>query len=364
MNLSLTAEQRLLAQSARAFLTRVCPISQVRTLASGAAGFDAVVWKEMAALGWLDATHRTFVEATLLLEEMGRVLLPSPFLVSAVLAAGLLRTLADDAQRQRWLAPMEAGDLVATLALAEPGWRDEWEEPRLAAHVDGEGLHLTGVKTFVPFAQQAQLLLVWAGAGGGDMLLVAIDSGAPDLEYARLATLGGDPAYEVKVSNLCVPLANVVGKPGAARAAIARTLSYAAVGSLAHAVGAADRVLEMTVEHARTRVQFGRPIGSFQAVAHRCTDMRSDIDALRYLVYQAAWCLDAGRSADLEVSAAKAYGNEALRRIFMHAHQVHGAIGFSTEHDLHLFARRAKATELTWGSTGLHLERVARAMGL
>ena len=114
-------------------------------------------------------------------------------------------------------------------------------------------------------------------------------------------------------------------------------------------VGAAERVLEMTVEYAKTRVQFGRPIGSFQAVAHRCVDMRSDLDALRYLVYQAAWSLAAARHSDLEVSAAKAYGNEALRRIFMHAHQVHGAIGFSTEHDLQLFTRRAKAAELHVG---------------
>jgi alkylation response protein AidB-like acyl-CoA dehydrogenase len=124
------------------------------------------------------------------------------------------------------------------------------------------------------------------------------------------------------------------------------------VASLAYAVGAAERALELSVEHAKTRVQFGRPIGSFQAVAHRCADMRSDLDAVRYLVYQAAWCLDARGSAELEVGAAKAYGNEALRRVFMHAHQVHGAIGFSIEHDLQLFTRRVKAIE------------VARAMGL
>ncbi len=364
MDLTLSAEQRLLVQSARAFLTRVCPISRVRALSTDVHGFDAAVWKEMAALGWLDARHRTFLEAILLLEEMGRVLLPSPFLVSAVLATGLLCRLADDAQQQRWLAPMAAGDLLATLALAEPGWRDEWDEPALTAHVAGGQLQLAGVKTLVPFAPHVQLMLVSARASGGESSLIAVESGTPGLEYRRLATLGGDPAYEVHLSGLRVPLANVVGARGAAAAANARMLSYAAVGALAYAVGAADRVLEMTVEYARTRVQFGRPIGSFQAVAHRCADMRCDLDALRYLVYQAAWCLDAGRPADLEVSAAKAYGNEALRRVFVHAHQVHGAIGFSTDHDLQLFTRRAKATELTWGSTALHLERVAHAMGL
>jgi alkylation response protein AidB-like acyl-CoA dehydrogenase len=129
-------------------------------------------------------------------------------------------------------------------------------------------------------------------------------------------------------------------------------------------MGAAARVLGMTVDHARTRVQFGRPIGGFQAVAHRCADMRSDLDGLRYLVYQAAWTLAAGHPGELQVGAAKAYGNEALRAIFRHAHQVHGAIGFSTEHDLHLFTRRAKAVELSWGAASRHRDAVARAMGL
>ena len=155
-----------------------------------------------------------------------------------------------------------------------------------------------------------------------------------------------------------------LGAPGAASAALVRALDRGAVATLAYMVGAAERALEMTVDHARTRVQFGRPIGSFQAVAHRCVDMRTDLDALRHLVWQAAWSLEAGREAPLAVSAAIAYGSEALRRLFMHAHQVHGAIGFSTEHDLHLFTRRAKAAELQWGSPARHHERVARAMGL
>jgi alkylation response protein AidB-like acyl-CoA dehydrogenase len=161
-----------------------------------------------------------------------------------------------------------------------------------------------------------------------------------------------------------VPRERIVAAGGAAEDLLASTQMRAAVASLAFMVGAAERVLEMTVDYARTRTQFGRPIGSFQAVAHRCVDMRSDIDAVRLLVRQAAWCIGERQAGMLAVSTAKAYGNEALRRIFMHAHQVHGAIGFSTEHDLPLFTRRAKAAELLWGSTAVHLERVATAMGL
>jgi alkylation response protein AidB-like acyl-CoA dehydrogenase len=143
-----------------------------------------------------------------------------------------------------------------------------------------------------------------------------------------------------------------------------RSINCAAIAQLAYAVGAAERTLEMTVAYARDRLQFGRPIGSFQAVAHRCVDMRTDLDACRYLVYRAAWALDQNPPSELEVASAQAYGTDALRRLFMHAHQVHGAIGFSTEHDLHLYTRAAKASELLYGSASHHLETVATAMGL
>jgi alkylation response protein AidB-like acyl-CoA dehydrogenase len=146
--------------------------------------------------------------------------------------------------------------------------------------------------------------------------------------------------------------------------AFRRSLDGAAVAQLAYAIGAAERTLEMTVAYAGDRMQFGRPIGSFQAVAHRCVDMRTDLDACRYLMYRAAWALGRDAPAELEVASAQAYGTEALRRLFMHAHQVHGAIGFSTEHDLHLYTRAAKASELMYGSASHHLETVATAMGL
>ncbi len=146
--------------------------------------------------------------------------------------------------------------------------------------------------------------------------------------------------------------------------AFRRSLDCAAVAQLAYAVGAAERTLEMTVAYAGDRMQFGRAIGSFQAVAHRCVDMRTDLDACRYLIYRAAWALDRDAPSELEVASALAYGTDALRRLFMHAHQVHGAIGFSTEHDLHLYTRAAKASELTYGSASHHLDTVATAMGL
>jgi alkylation response protein AidB-like acyl-CoA dehydrogenase len=349
VDLTLSAEQRMLVEAVRATLARTCPIERVRTMEDDPRGYDPALWREMARLGWTGLLapggDATFLEAALVLEEIGRVLAPSPFLASCVLAPLLLRHTTE----RRLLERIAAGDLVATVALVEPGWHDEWGSPALQA-TDGV---VTGTKLFVPFAAAADVLLVVTRGG----MLVAVEHGA-GVSCRRQETLGGDHQY-------AVTFAGAAGRVlGSVAAALDRARLHAAVGTLAYAVGAAERTLELTVEHAKTRVQFGRPIGAFQAVAHRCADMRSEIDAVRYLVYQAAWSLAAGRPSELEVGAAKAYGNEALRRVFMHAHQVHGAIGFSTEYDLQLFTRRAKACELGWGGAATHRERVARAMGL
>jgi alkylation response protein AidB-like acyl-CoA dehydrogenase len=216
----------------------------------------------------------------------------------------------------------------------------------------------------VPFADVADLTIVAVRLEGRGLALLALDRDVPGRSYARLDTFGGEPLFEVDF-DVTVPASTLLGIAGEVETALEHARLRAIVASLAYAVGASERVLEMTVEYAKTRSQFGRPIGSFQAVAHRCVDMRSDVDALRYLVYQAAWSIARGRSSGgLEVAAAKAYGNEALHRIYANAHQVHGAIGFSMEHDLQLFTRRAKAVELQWGTTSLHLERVALCMGL
>jgi alkylation response protein AidB-like acyl-CoA dehydrogenase len=404
MELTLTPEQELLVRQAREFLAGACPVAHVRAMERDACGFSRDLFREMGRLGWLGValpedlggSGQTLLEAVLLLEEMGRVLLPSPYLETVVVAAPLLLALASDEQRRRWIPSLAAGDVVATFGLAEPGWREESGAISTSIRPMAGGFRLDGTKTLVPFAAAADLVLVAARVddrrtGDGrdahsvDTSIAVATAGAPGVRCTRRTTLGGDHRYDIALTDTPVPGDAVLGgaqtvcaagsrageadagarEPCAADGAIAAACARAAVGSLAYMVGAAERALELTVAHAKTRVQFGRPIGSFQAVAHRCVDMRGDIDALRLLVYQAAWAL--ARNSDratLEVSAAKAYGNEALRRIFMHAHQVFGAIGFSTEHDLHLFTRRAKSAELQWGSASTHRERVAAAMGL
>ncbi len=375
MDLTLTPDQQLLVRSARDVLAAVSPVAHVRAMEHDERGFSPEVFETLARLGWLGValpaglggSGQTLLDAVLLLEQMGRVLLPTPYLMTAVVVAPLILALGSDGQRRRWLPRIAAGNVVATLALAEPGWRDESGTVETRARPAGDSIRIRGTKGFVPFARHADLMLVAVAIEGGSSpgtALVAVETGTRGVECVRQTTLGGDHLYEVRFADARVGRDALIGVPGTAEAALAAARARAATGSLAYAVGGAERVLELTLEHARTRVQFGRPIGSFQAVAHRCVDMRSDVDALRLLVYQAAWALARGGPAALEVGVAKAYGNDALRRIFTHAHQVFGAVGFSTEHDLQLFTRRAKAAELTWGSTTVHRERVAAAMGL
>jgi alkylation response protein AidB-like acyl-CoA dehydrogenase len=274
----------------------------IQTARRWAAKDGAADWDGIAALGW---TELGVLDLVLVAEELGRALVASPLLVSCA-AARLLERDGNDDARERWVPALRRGSATATVAV----------HPEL-----------------VPWAAEVDVVV----HGRGQVLA------GPSC--VRRQALSDEPVYSV----------------GGATAAVADDL---AVTDLGYVIGAAEQALALSVQHANDREQFGRPIGSFQAVAHRCVDMRADIDACRYLAWQAAWALDARGDAPLEVAAALAFGVEAMRRVFVHAHQVHGAIGFSTEYPLHRHTRRAKAFELTWGPASRHREAVAGAMGL
>jgi alkylation response protein AidB-like acyl-CoA dehydrogenase len=212
-------------------------------------------------------------------------------------------------------------------------------------HDEWDDMPGAGRKILVRWAEHADVFVV-ATADGLRIVERA------DVDATAHSAIGGDALSSITWRG-GDPLAGDIGGP----------LDHATITSLAYAVGVAEGALRLAVQHARDREQFGRPIGTFQAVAHRCADMRADIDACRYLAHQAAWAFERG-DAELQISAAKSYANEAIRRVFLNAHQVHGAIGFSTEHPLHRFTTRLKAFELTYGGTSRHRQRLARAMGL
>jgi alkylation response protein AidB-like acyl-CoA dehydrogenase len=353
VDLTPSVEQELVAESARRLVEGV-------RVTTDRLDFDPDLWRTMASLGWaglaLGEEHggagRGAAELAVVCEALGTGPVPSP-LVTTTTAALAIAWAGNDEQRARWLPALASGAAVATLALLEAGASDEWDEPRL-----GGGPTVRGTKLMVPWAGGADVLVVTTADG-----LVLVETSGDGVRVDRHDDIGADPLSAVELADApAVPLG--AGGREEQRAVIERTLDWAAVLQLASVVGSAARVLDMTVQHARDRHQFGQPIGAFQAVAHRCVDVRTDLDACRYLAYRAAWALDRGGDAALEVASAKAYAGDAMRRIFAHAHQVHGAVGFSTEHDLHLFTRRAKAFELSFGTTGRHLDRVATAMGL
>jgi alkylation response protein AidB-like acyl-CoA dehydrogenase len=335
MDLFPTPEQELLIQTARDFATRSVTTETVRVLEASDAGFDPAHWRAMADLGW---TELAPLELALVSEALGRAALPSPLVMT-----GALRNALPE------LATRVAPDAVITLAALVPGARDEWQVPRPTA----DGGMLTGTWLLVPYADAATVIVAPTSEG-----LVAIELGAGGVVTQRETVIGGDAMFRVECTD--APTTALVG-------ALDFVLDHVAVAALAATVGAAEGALELSVQHARDRQQFGRPIGSFQAVAHRCADMRAEIDACRLLAWRAAWALGADDdTVDVEfaVTSALGYAKDALRRVAMHAHQVHGAIGFSSEHDLHLFTRRIKAFELTAGSTAYHQERFATAIGL
>jgi alkylation response protein AidB-like acyl-CoA dehydrogenase len=356
VDLTLTDEQALLLQSARGWVAHACPIARVREL-ERARRHDPDLWRDVADLGWaglpVPESHggagAGVVEFTLVAEALGEGAVPTPLLASVTLAA-LPLLWAGGAAVERLVPALARGERIGTLALLEPGMPDEWAAVAMPGAVP-----LRGTKLLVPWAHAA------------DVLVVATADGLRVVEHARAGvrveahdTLGGDP---LSVVHLDGASAEPIGRDDSA-AVLQRAFDHAAVVQLAYSVGVAETMLVLSVRHARDRHQFGRPIGSFQAIAHRCADMRTDVDACRVLTYQAAWALDHDGDAELEVAAALAYAKDAIRRIARHAHQVHGALGFTTEHDLHLFSRRAKAFELVWGSAGRHRERLAAAMGL
>ena len=356
IDLTLDDEQRMLAESVRGFVQRDSPPTRVRATDGG---HDAALWQTIAAAGWTgiavpeadEGAGRGLLHLAVVCEELGRGAVSSPLIASAVSAALPIAWAGTDDQRRRWLPPLARGDRVGTLAHFEPGMHHASDPVVLSG-----SLPLHGTKLLVPWASVADVLVVTTTEGV--RVVETMDRG--DVRVTPQGGAGVEPLGTVELDGAAAePLGD-----GDGSALIARALDHAAVASFAYAVGVMEAMLVLSVQHARDRHQFGRPIGSFQAVAHRCVDMRTDIDACRYLAYQAAWALDRSDRADTEVAAALSYGLDAARRVAMHAHQVHGAIGFSTEHDLHLDSRRAKAFELTHGPAARYRERLADAMGL
>ena len=355
MQFGLTESQKILKDNARRFFSAECPITEVRRLMASDTAFDPVLWKKMAEQGFTGIIFpEEFgglglgkVELALLMEEMGYALVPGPFFSTVVLAGSVLDICASSEQKKKYLEPVCNGTARATVAtLMEAGSRLDPEDTRIS-FANGK---LTGRKLFVPDAAIADFILVITSSG-----ICLLESKAPGIKMTAMNTLDFTrKLYAVDFSNTpAEKLANTTRWTSA--------LDVATAALVAEMVGGMQRTLDITVQYAKTRKQFGKPIGSFQAVQHKCADMYLETESSRSAAYYAAWALqEDAPDAAVAVSIAKMYASDACRNVGNCGIQVHGGMGFTWENDLHLYYRRAKASETMLGDATHHRERIAR----
>ncbi len=377
MNFGFNEEQELLRSTARKFLENECPSEVVRTLMDTPEGMTPALWGKLAEQGWLglitpeayDGMGLGLVDLVVLMEEMGRAVVPGPYF-STVLLGGLgILEAGTEAQKKEWLPKIAAGEKRVTLAWMEPSAQLGPEGVTLAAAEKGGTFTLSGTKLFVPDAHTADAVVVAArtGKSGAEgITLFLVPKGAKGLTVTLLPTMDQTRKLcEVTLKDVSLGADARLGEVGSGWKALSRVLDRATVALCAEMCGGAQKVLDMTVEYAKIRQAFGRPIGSFQGVKHKAADMLVDVENSKSITYYAAWAMDEGvAEGPLAASMAKAYVSDAYRKVSAAGIQLHGGIGFTWEHDLHLYFKRAKGSEFTFGDATYHRERVAQLVNL
>ena len=369
MDMGFTEIQQMLKTSAQEFLSRECPATLVREMEEDERGYPDELWRQMSSLGWAGVpfpevyggTGGDFLDLAVLLEEMGRSLAPSPYFSTVVLGGLTVLDAGTDAQKDDLLSRVCDGSGLMTLAITEASATFEAWGVATTATADGNGYALNGTKLFVPDAHVADVIIVAARtADGGNsedgITLFLVPARMEGLYVSPINTIGDERQFEVTLDNVRLPASAVLGEVNGGWPIAQRALQRAIAGQCIMMLGGATAVLDMTVEYVKQRAQFGRAVGSFQAVQHHCAQMATDVEGCRGVAYQAAWMLAEGLPAEREVSIAKAWVSQAYRRVCATAHQCHGAIGFTKEHDLQLYTRRAKVQELGYGDANYHKE--------
>ena len=371
MNFAFSDEQDELRAGVRRFLAEKSPETEVRRLMDTTEGYDPAVWSQMAdQLGLQSLTIPeefggsgfTYVELTVVLEEMGAALLCAPFFSTVALGANALLTSGDDEAKKSHLPGIASGETIATLAITEDNGKWDFSGIECAATKKGDGWVLGGHKMFVIDGHVANLIVVAARTAAG-VSLFAVPGDAQGLTRTSLPTMD-QTRKQARLEFKDTP-ATLIGTDGGAEAGLSKTLDLAAVALAAEQVGGAQRVLDASVEYAKTRIQFGRPIGSFQAIKHKCADMLLEVESAKSAAYYAAWAA-AEDSDELPVvaSLAKSYCSEAYFHSAAENIQIHGGIGFTWEHPAHLYFKRAKSSELLLGDPSYHRELLAQRIGI
>ncbi|MFQ5899242.1 MAG: acyl-CoA dehydrogenase family protein [Candidatus Methylomirabilia bacterium] len=379
MDFGFSQEQEMLRTTARKFLENECPSSFVRRMMDDPAGTNPEFWQKLAEQGWLGLIYPEayggaelgFVDLTVLMEEMGRAVMPGPYFSTVLLGGLAILEAGSEQQKQEWLSKISSGEARVTLAWTEPNARWDAQGITLPARPADRGFVLSGTKLFVHDAHSADALVVAARTADAEQAaegvsLFLVPKGARGLEVKLLPTMDQTRKLcEVTLKDVEVGSDALVGEKDRGWPPLARVIERATVVLCAEMCGGAQKVLEMTNEYAKIRVTFGKPIGSYQAVKHRLADMLVDVENAKSITYYAAWAVDEGvAEAPLAASMVKAYVSDAYRKVSAAGIQLHGGIGFTWEHDMHLYFKRAKGSEFTFGDATYHRELVAQLINL
>ena len=375
MDLGLSEEQEMLRDFSRNFLEKECPEPLVREMEEDEKGYSPELWQKMASQGWqglivpdrYGGVGMTFLDLVILTEEIGRAIVPGPFLPSCVATIALLDAASEE-QKQDYLPGLASGDQIWTMAFIEPSGRFDAEGVQLTATHENDSYLLSGEKLFVSDSHIADKMLVVArtsGTGEEGISIFIVDAKAPGVHHTPITSIASDKKNAVSFENVRVSASALLGEPGGAWPVFSRIANKASVLECAYQVGLSSMAFSITLGYTKERVQFGRPIASFQAMQHKAADSATDIDTSRFITLKAAWATaDSQSDAHEQAHIAKAWVSEASRRILANCQQMHGGIGFTKDYKLQLYFRRQKASDFAWGDADHHRDLLGQALGV
>jgi len=372
LDLDFDSEQDMLRDTVRGVCATHSPLSVVRELEDDPTGYPPELWKQLGKLDLIGlllpeeygGAGMTLIEGVVLYEELGRSLAPTPHFVSAVLCGGALARSGSTAQRQAWLAPIVTGEAILTPAWFEPENSCAPTGVQVRAVPDGQGFRITGTKRHVAFAASASRLVVLARTGDDplDVDLFLVDPHAPGLTLTQQKSIGSDAQFRVDLDDVRVAAEDRIGDPGSGWRTWDAVMHDGCILLGAQAMGGARHALDITVQYAKDRHQFDKPLGAFQALAHYLADAATTVDGGTTLVHEAAWARSVGRSVGKLAPMAMLFAGQTYRDVTAMAQQIFGGIGFSVEFDIQLYFRRAKQLQISWWDTRYLEELVASAV--
>jgi len=372
LDLKFSAEQEMLRETVRGVCATTTPLAVVRELEDDPVGYSPELWKQLAHLDLIGlqlpeeygGSGMTAVESVVVYEEFGRSLAPSPHFVSSVLSGGALAHAGSEAQKQEWLPAIVSGDAVLTPAWLEPenGFGPKGVQVRAVA--DGDGFVISGTKRHVAFASTASRLVVLARTGDAptDVDLFLVDPSDAGVTLTQQMTVAADTQYRVDLDQVRVGHEDRIGAAGTGWSTWDSVMHDGIILAGAQAVGGAQYAMEITVQYAKDRQQFDKPLGAFQALAHYLADAATNVDGAEVLVHEAAWARSEGRDVGKLAPMAKLYACRTFRDVTATAQQIFGGIGFTVEFDIQLYFRRAKQLQISWWDTRYLEELVAASV--